>query len=112
MSDERANELTPEERDRIERRNGPVHGFFELSYSNYLVIPRSILQEMPIEWQERFVTYLRELREAFQGPELDVTYCIHIDSSDEGCDHEAEQDPLAYYRHPDEAVIERLRRRS
>lgn len=109
----RANELTAEERDLIERRQGPVHSFFSLSYSNYLVIPRSILQEMPVEWQERFVSCLEEARATFQGDELDVTYCVHIDYPDddrEGCGHdEVEPDPLANYRHPNEAVIERLR---
>lgn len=42
----------------------PIHGWFELTYSNYLVLNRSVLQSMPVEWQERFVQCLREVREA------------------------------------------------
>lgn len=41
-----------------------VHGWFELTYAQYLTIPRSVLQSMPDEWQDRFVTCLEELDEA------------------------------------------------
>ena len=42
----------------------PIHGWFELSYSSYLVLPRSILQSMPVRWQRRFVHLLHDLRAA------------------------------------------------
>jgi hypothetical protein len=42
----------------------PIHGWFELTYSSYLVVPRSILQSMPQAWQARFVACLEELRDA------------------------------------------------
>ncbi len=41
--------------------DGAIHIWFELSYAQYLTIPRSVLQSMPLEWQERFVRCLREL---------------------------------------------------
>jgi len=44
-----------------------IHGWFGLSYANFLVLPRSLLQSMPDEWQERFVSCLHELDEAFDG---------------------------------------------
>lgn len=50
-----------------------IHGYFELSYANYEVLPRSLLQSMPDEWQTRFVRMLEEFRAAFQhvqGPDL------------------------------------------
>lgn len=43
----------------------PIHLWFSLSYANYLVVPRSVLQSMPQEWQARFVTCLEEMHEAF-----------------------------------------------
>ena len=43
----------------------PIHHWFELSYANYLAIPRSILQNMPAEWQRRFVDCLEDLDTAF-----------------------------------------------
>lgn len=42
-------------------RDGEIHGYFELSYANYLVIARTALQSMPLEWQDRFVKCMREL---------------------------------------------------
>jgi hypothetical protein len=41
----------------------PIHLWFELSYAQYLTIPRSVLQSMPAEWQKRFVQCLEELDE-------------------------------------------------
>ena len=45
----------------------PIHEWFGLTYSNYLVLPRSILQSMPVDWQDRFVSCLREADEAVSG---------------------------------------------
>lgn len=42
-----------------------IHTWFSLSYANYLVVPRSVLQSMPSEWQTRFVAMLGELDGAF-----------------------------------------------
>lgn len=41
--------------------HSPIHEWFSLSYAHYLTVPRSVLQSMPAEWQERFVACLREL---------------------------------------------------
>lgn len=41
-----------------------VHEWFGLTYSSYLVLPRSLLQSMPAKWQKRFVKCLEELQEA------------------------------------------------
>ncbi|NEA52370.1 hypothetical protein [Streptomyces sp. SID10815] len=45
--------------------DGPIHGWFELSYSNYAVLHRTLMQSMPTEWQDRMVACLEELREAY-----------------------------------------------
>lgn len=39
----------------------PVHTWFELSYANYLAIPRSVLQSMPVSWQRQFVALMDDL---------------------------------------------------
>lgn len=39
----------------------PIHEFFNLTYANYLVLPRSVLQSMPIDWQEKFVNLLERI---------------------------------------------------
>jgi hypothetical protein len=59
-----------------ERTQGPVHLWFELSYSNYQVLPRVLMQSMPLEWQERMVTCLQEMREAFRHVEQAPGYKV------------------------------------
>jgi hypothetical protein len=46
-------------------RSETMHGWFELTYAQYLTLPRSIMQAMPGDWQERMVTCLQELDAAF-----------------------------------------------
>lgn len=43
-----------------------IHGWFELTYANYLVLNRALLQSMPDVWQARFVQCLHELRDAYE----------------------------------------------
>lgn len=40
-----------------------IHNFFGLTYSNYLVLPRSALQSMPDKWQKKFVNLLNKMSE-------------------------------------------------
>jgi len=40
-----------------------IHSWFGLTYASYLVVPRSVLQSMPDEWQHKFVDLLDELGE-------------------------------------------------
>lgn len=42
-----------------------VHAYFSLSYANYHVLPRTLLQSMPDDWQARFVALMDELDNAF-----------------------------------------------
>lgn len=46
--------------------DGPIHTWFSLSYCNYQVLHRTLMQSMPIEWQERMVACLNELQDAFE----------------------------------------------
>lgn len=76
-------------------RSELVHEWFELSYSNYLVLNRTILQAMPGEWQERFVACLDELRAAAEDvPKVD---CFRVHAVDERGRFIA--DPVPHYRH-------------
>jgi hypothetical protein len=56
----------------------PVHGWFELSYAQYLTIPRSVLQSMPVEWQRRFVQCLRELDETIDWRPESGQYWVQL----------------------------------
>lgn len=49
----------------MEDRQKDIHTWFELSYAQYFVIPRSILQSMPAKWQHKFVGLLEVLDNTF-----------------------------------------------
>jgi hypothetical protein len=44
-------------------RKDLIHEYFGLTYSNYLVLPRLVLQSMPDEWQQEFVKMLYQIPE-------------------------------------------------
>jgi hypothetical protein len=43
-----------------------IHRYFGLSYANYLVVHRTLLQSMPDDWQDRFVDMLTDLATTFE----------------------------------------------
>jgi nicotinamidase-related amidase len=70
--------------------NGPVSGFFGLSYASYYCVPRSILQAMPEEWQEQFVKLVSQI------PVIDIDYVITAKDKK----GKFTSDPLADYVRP------------
>lgn len=54
----------------------PVHEWFGLSYANYAVLHRTLLQSMPAEWQRRFVACMAELDSAFAHVERAEGYHV------------------------------------
>ena len=78
------------------RHDGPVHLWFELTYSNYLVLPRSLMQAMPVEWQARMVACLDEMREAVRHLDLNDRYTVLL----RGEKGRIVSDPYAEYRRP------------
>jgi hypothetical protein len=59
-----------------QRTDGPIHGWFGLTYSSYQVLPRVLMQSMPLEWQRRMVACLEELRAEFSHVEQPESYEI------------------------------------
>lgn len=53
-----------------------IHLYFGLSYANYLVLHRTLLQSMPLEWQHRFVAMLQEFDAAFEHVEKPPGYNV------------------------------------
>jgi hypothetical protein len=53
-----------------------VHAYFGLSYANYLVLPRMLMQSMPEKWQIEFVNLLNELHDAFEHVQQAPTYQV------------------------------------
>jgi len=74
----------------------PVHEWFGLSYSSYLVIPRTLLQGMSTEWQQKLVDLLHEAEEVYDTEQIDDQYNIDlVDSNGNKI-----TDPFSDYRHP------------
>lgn len=55
-----------------------IHEWFELSYAQYLTIPRSIMEAMPDEWQERMAACLRELDDTFDWRPKEGRYWVSL----------------------------------
>jgi PRTRC genetic system protein C len=77
-------------------QDGAIHGFFELSYAAYLVLPRTLLQSMPLDWQDKFVALLEEANEKYprympEGSE----YYVQLKDTETG---RFMKDPLADYQ--------------
>lgn len=56
----------------------PIHHWFELSYAQYLTIPRSVLQSMDFEWQKRFVRCLEELDTLIDWRPSEGSYWVYL----------------------------------
>jgi len=88
----------------------PIHEWFELTYAQYLTVPRSALQSMPVEWQRRFVQCLEELDETidWRPKEFNQQYRVGLWEWGEVWDEDGDEfiedwirevdDPLMDYR--------------
>lgn len=57
------------------RDDRTIHEWFSLTYANYLVVPRSVLQSMPEDWQHAFVCLLEQMERRYghlDWPDYDV----------------------------------------
>lgn len=55
-----------------------IQDWFELTYAQYLTIPRSVLQSMPEEWQLRFVKCLDELDDKYDWKPKQGRYWVRL----------------------------------
>lgn len=57
---------------------GPVWNWFGLSYSSYLVLPRTLLCGMPEDWQERMVALLEEMQDTYDSSQIEDKYTVKL----------------------------------
>lgn len=74
-----------------------VHNWFGLTYASYLVLPRSLMEGMPEEWQEKFVALLDEMRETYDCMQIEDNYTVKLRDEKTG---RFIEDPLRNYRRP------------
>ena len=72
-----------------------IHNWFGLSYANYLVLPRSILQSMSTEWQKKFVDLLNELEDKIREEYLQDMPDYSVEAKDNKGKYI--KDPYRYY---------------
>ena len=78
-----------------------IHTWFNLTYAAYLVLPRTLLQEMPEDWQLRFTEMVDEIEATFDLEKIDgyvASYQVTAAQGDGS--HRYVKDPLRNYRHP------------
>lgn len=73
----------------------PLDEWFELSYAQYLTIPRSVLQSMPAEWKERFAKCLTQLDEMIDWRPSEGRYWVELRDGK----GRIARDPFKEYRH-------------
>jgi len=76
----------------------PVHNWFGLTYSSYLVLPRVLLQSAPLEWQQKFIRLLNDLEEMFPD-QHGHEYWVRRKERDQNGRFRFIHDPLSQYRH-------------
>lgn len=76
-----------------------IHEYFGLSYAQYLVTPRLLLQSMPIDWQKSFVKLMKEFDDAFEdkyNPPNELEYSVML-KDEKGKLHSILEDPCHDY---------------
>jgi len=74
---------------------GPVWGWFSLTYASYAVLPRAVICEMPIEWQKKFVALMDEVSDTLEWDEPN-SYTVQIRDKKGRFTY----DPLCSYKYP------------
>lgn len=73
----------------------PLHIWFELSYAQFLTLPRLVIENMPLEWQLKMKSLLEELDDTFDWRPKEGRYWVKLkDAKGRYCDA-----PLADYRY-------------
>lgn len=67
-------------REMWEATDEPIHLWFGLSYASFFVMPRTVLQSMPVAWQAKFVALMKETHERFPGwePPWPQGWTVHL----------------------------------
>lgn len=81
----------------------PIHEWFELTYAQFLTVPRLVMQSMPLEWQRKMAALLCEMDATFDWRPKEGCYWVRL-KDDKGRFMHA---PLNDYRH---GSCEHLRR--
>lgn len=71
-----------------------VHQYFGLSYAQYLVLPRTVLQSLPKELQLKFITLMEEIDETIDWMPENGTYRVQLMTTKENSKFETVWDKV------------------
>lgn len=72
-----------------------IHDWFELTYGQFLVVPRVIMSAMPEDWQERMVELLDQMDESFDySPGRNLTYYVRVAEAPEWPYEDSDGNPI------------------
>jgi hypothetical protein len=74
-----------------------VSCFFSLSYANYFVLNRTVLEQMPGAWQEQFVGMLHDMVAAAEAGNVTLPHHFRVHAVTDGGKYT--KDPIPHYRH-------------
>ena len=97
----------------VEKSETPVWDWFELTYAQYLTVPRLVMQSMPLRWQRKMVRLLREMDEEFDWRPAEGNLWVKLNIKEWDCLEENWEPvfvdpPYCDYRH---GSVEHLRRK-
>ncbi len=74
--------------------DSPISEWFELSYAQFLTVPRLVMESMPYKWQEQIAALLEEMDDTFDWRPNEGRYWVQLkDGNGRDCDA-----PLGDYR--------------
>ena len=85
----------------------PIRTWFELTYAQYLTVPRSIMESMNDDWQKQMKALLDELDDTYDWRPSEGRYWVIL-KDEKG---RYVRDHLREYRHPDYKYIESIKTR-
>ena len=56
----------------------PIHIWFELSYAQFLTVPRLVMESMPYDWQEKMAELLEEMDATFDWRPKEGRYWVKL----------------------------------
>lgn len=89
------------------RNSGELWTWFGLSYASFLVLPRVLMHEMPIEWQDKMAALLHEYDETFDTSP--VCHSVIVSAKDKNNRFMKMPKYILNYRHPTRDEIKKLR---
>jgi hypothetical protein len=90
-----------------------LHLWWELSYAQYLTVPRSVMQSMPDDWQDKMAALLNELDERIEWRPKGACYKVELRKYGYEFDPEQDMDVFTWREeiHDPLAEYDRGRRR-